>query len=325
MASGEVVIQSMWSPAVAAVRSKGIPCNYQPLKEGYRAWGGGLGLAAHLDGRQARRGLRVHQLVHCPAGSAAISTARATTRPRWTPPRSFMSEDEWGFWIEGKPAKGDILVARRQGHGEGRRGARRRLLRRAHGQGRLLELGDGRGPLHGDALERVHRGVSAAPSRLERVGGAAAASGSAPSEGRDDQSAASRSHAPRPATTSPRQHAAKRATAAASAALAPYLQAAPLALILGAFLLLPILMIVVVSFWDYDFAGMYPDFVTHQLCRHARLLGDLEDLSQHAEVRGHRLGADARSSASGSPISSPSTSAPRPCRWCCSSSAPCRS
>ena len=50
MASGEVVIQSMWSPAVAAVRSKGIACVYQPLKEGYRAWGGGLGLAKHLSG-----------------------------------------------------------------------------------------------------------------------------------------------------------------------------------------------------------------------------------------------------------------------------------
>jgi len=44
--------------------------------------------------------------------------------------------------------------------------------------------------------------------------------------------------------------------------IAPYLQSAPLAVILGAFLLLPILMIVVVSFWDYDFAAMYPGFVT---------------------------------------------------------------
>ncbi len=44
--------------------------------------------------------------------------------------------------------------------------------------------------------------------------------------------------------------------------LVGYLQAAPLALILGFFLLLPILMIAVVSFWDYDFAQMYPDFVT---------------------------------------------------------------
>ena len=38
MASGEVVIQSMWSPAVTAVRSRGIDCYYAPLKEGYRGW-----------------------------------------------------------------------------------------------------------------------------------------------------------------------------------------------------------------------------------------------------------------------------------------------
>ena len=52
MASGEVVIQSMWSPAVAAVRSKGVPCVYQPLKEGYRAWGGGLGARQAPHGSQ---------------------------------------------------------------------------------------------------------------------------------------------------------------------------------------------------------------------------------------------------------------------------------
>ena len=44
--------------------------------------------------------------------------------------------------------------------------------------------------------------------------------------------------------------------------LAAYVQAAPLALILGAFLLAPLVMIAVVSFWDYDFARLYPDFVT---------------------------------------------------------------
>jgi putative spermidine/putrescine transport system permease protein len=48
----------------------------------------------------------------------------------------------------------------------------------------------------------------------------------------------------------------------AGTGLVSYLQALPLTLILGGFLLLPILMIVVVSFWDYDFAAMYPDFVT---------------------------------------------------------------
>ena len=50
MASGEVVIQSMWSPAITKVRSMGVPCVYQPLKEGYRSWGGGLGISANLSG-----------------------------------------------------------------------------------------------------------------------------------------------------------------------------------------------------------------------------------------------------------------------------------
>ncbi len=44
--------------------------------------------------------------------------------------------------------------------------------------------------------------------------------------------------------------------------LAPYLQAAPLAVVLGLFLAVPILTIIVVSFWDYDFARLYPDFIT---------------------------------------------------------------
>lgn len=108
MASGEVVIQSMWSPAVAAVRSKGIPCKYQPLKEGYRAWGGGLGLAAHLDGAKLDAAYEyINWYLSGWVGaylnrqgyySAAMETAK-----------QFMSEDEWGFWVEGKPAKGDIL------------------------------------------------------------------------------------------------------------------------------------------------------------------------------------------------------------------------
>lgn len=42
----------------------------------------------------------------------------------------------------------------------------------------------------------------------------------------------------------------------------PYLQATPLLLILGFFLAIPILLLLVVSFWDYDFAGMYPGFLT---------------------------------------------------------------
>ena len=107
MASGEVVIQSMWSPAVAAVRSKGIPCKYQPLAEGYRAWGGGLGLARHLTGAKLDAAYEyINWYLSGWVGaylnrqgyySAALDTAKA-----------YMSEDEWGFWMEGKAAKADI-------------------------------------------------------------------------------------------------------------------------------------------------------------------------------------------------------------------------
>ncbi|MEO6015464.1 MAG: PotD/PotF family extracellular solute-binding protein [Devosia sp.] len=108
MASGEVVIQSMWSPAVAAVRSKGIACKYQPLKEGYRSWGGGLGLASHLSGAQLDAAYEyINWYTSGWVGgylnrqgyySAAMDTAK-----------EHMSADEWGYWIEGKPAAGDIL------------------------------------------------------------------------------------------------------------------------------------------------------------------------------------------------------------------------
>jgi len=107
MASGEVVIQSMWSPAVTAVRSRGIACTYQPLEEGYRAWGGGLGLSKYLTGMELDAAYDyINWYLSGWAGaylnrqgyySAVLETAREN-----------MTADEWGFWMEGKPAQSDI-------------------------------------------------------------------------------------------------------------------------------------------------------------------------------------------------------------------------
>jgi putative spermidine/putrescine transport system substrate-binding protein len=107
MTSGEVVIQSMWSPAVTAVRSKGVPCEYVPLKEGYRAWAGGLGLSRALAGLERDAAYEyINWYLSGWVGaflnrqgyySAVLSTAK-----------KYMTEDEWGFWMEGKPAKSDI-------------------------------------------------------------------------------------------------------------------------------------------------------------------------------------------------------------------------
>ena len=107
MASGEVVIQSMWSPAVTAVRSKGIPCIYQPLKEGYRAWAAGFGVPKTLTARKTDLAYEfINWFLDGWAGaylnrqgyySAVLETAREKMQPY-----------EWAYWMEGKPAAQDI-------------------------------------------------------------------------------------------------------------------------------------------------------------------------------------------------------------------------
>jgi len=107
MASGEVVIQSMWSPAITAVRSKGIPCVYQPLKEGYRSWGGGLGLSANLSGLELEAAYEyINWYLSGWVGGFLMRQGYYSAVPETS--KNFMSEDEWGFWFEGKPAQGDI-------------------------------------------------------------------------------------------------------------------------------------------------------------------------------------------------------------------------
>jgi putative spermidine/putrescine transport system substrate-binding protein len=108
MASGEVVIQSMWSPAVAAVKSRGIDCRYQPLEEGYRSWGGGLGIAKHLTGLELDAAYEyIDWYLSGWVGAYLNRQGYYSAAPETS--KQFMSEDEWGFWIEGKQAKGDIL------------------------------------------------------------------------------------------------------------------------------------------------------------------------------------------------------------------------
>jgi putative spermidine/putrescine transport system substrate-binding protein len=108
MASGEVVIQSMWSPAVTAVRARGIPCYYAPLKEGYRAWASAMSLMKHLDGIRLDAAYDYLNWYHSGWEGGFIARQGYYSAVPETA-KSFMSEDEWGYWYEGKPAKGDII------------------------------------------------------------------------------------------------------------------------------------------------------------------------------------------------------------------------
>ncbi|MAS41620.1 MAG: ABC transporter substrate-binding protein [Rhodobacteraceae bacterium] len=103
MASGEVVIQSMWSPAITAVKSKGIPCVYQPLEEGYRSWGGGLGLSANLSGLELDAAYEyINWYLSGWVGGFLMRQGYYSAVPETS--KLFMSENEWGYWFEGKEA-----------------------------------------------------------------------------------------------------------------------------------------------------------------------------------------------------------------------------
>jgi putative spermidine/putrescine transport system substrate-binding protein len=108
MASGEVVIQSMWSPAITAVKAKGIPCVYQPLKEGYRSWGGGLGLSKNLSGVALDAAYEyINWYLSGWVGGYLMRQGYYSAVPETS--KEFMSADEWGYWFDGKAAAGDIL------------------------------------------------------------------------------------------------------------------------------------------------------------------------------------------------------------------------
>ncbi len=104
---GRTVIQSMWSPAVTKVRSMGIPCTFQPLKEGYRSWASGFCVSKVTNGRKLDLAYEfVNWFLSGWAGaylnrqgyySAVLPTAKANMAPF-----------EWDYWMEGKAAAQDI-------------------------------------------------------------------------------------------------------------------------------------------------------------------------------------------------------------------------
>jgi putative spermidine/putrescine transport system substrate-binding protein len=107
MASGEVVIQSMWSPAVTAVQTQGIKCVYQPLKEGYRGWGNGLALMSHLEGIRLDAAYEyLNWYVSGWVGGFIAKQGYYISVPETV--KSNLSENEWGFFYGGQAATADI-------------------------------------------------------------------------------------------------------------------------------------------------------------------------------------------------------------------------
>jgi putative spermidine/putrescine transport system substrate-binding protein len=107
MASGEVVIQSMWSPAVTAVRARGIPCYYVPLAEGYRAWADGMSLMKHLSGIKLDAAYEYINWYHS-GWEGGFIAKQGYYSPVPETAKKFLTDNEWGYWYDGKPATADI-------------------------------------------------------------------------------------------------------------------------------------------------------------------------------------------------------------------------
>ncbi|WP_342364106.1 ABC transporter substrate-binding protein [Terrarubrum flagellatum] len=108
MASGEVVIQSMWSPAVTEVRTREIPCIFQPLKEGYRGWYIMMMQMKHLNGLKRDCAMEYMNWFNSGWAGAFISrsgfynTVLDNVKKHLTPA-------EYDYWYDGKPASEDIM------------------------------------------------------------------------------------------------------------------------------------------------------------------------------------------------------------------------
>jgi len=107
MVSGEVAIQSMWSPAVTAIRAEGVPCIYAFPKEGMRGWHGGLAISAKVTGKALDQAYDyINWWLDGWAGAFVARQGYYMSVPENV--KKHLDADEWAYWYEGKPAAKEL-------------------------------------------------------------------------------------------------------------------------------------------------------------------------------------------------------------------------
>ncbi len=107
MVSGEVALESMWSPAVTAIKAEGIPCVYAFPKEGMRGWHGGLSISARVTGKALDQAYEYIDwwLAGWP-GAFVARQGYYMSVPENV--KGHLEPEEWDFWYEGKPAAKEL-------------------------------------------------------------------------------------------------------------------------------------------------------------------------------------------------------------------------
>ena len=107
MVNGEVVLESMWSPAVAAIQAEGVPCVYAFPKEGMRGWHGGLAISAKVKGKQLDQAYEyINWWLSGWAGAFVARQGYYHSIPENA--KKYLEAAEWDYWYEGKPAAKDL-------------------------------------------------------------------------------------------------------------------------------------------------------------------------------------------------------------------------
>jgi putative spermidine/putrescine transport system substrate-binding protein len=107
MVSGEVALQSMWSPAVTAVNAEGVKCVYASPKEGMRGWSGALAISAKATGKKLDQAYEyINWWLDGWAGAFVARQGYYFSTPANT--KAHLPKDDWDFWYEGKPAAQEL-------------------------------------------------------------------------------------------------------------------------------------------------------------------------------------------------------------------------
>jgi len=116
MTSGEVALESMWSPAVTAIKAEGVKCIYASPKEGMRGWHGGMSISAKLKGKALDQAYEyINWWLSGWPGAFVARQGYYMSVPDNV--KKSLPAVEWDYWYDGKAAAqelpdpyGDIIV-----------------------------------------------------------------------------------------------------------------------------------------------------------------------------------------------------------------------
>ena len=107
MVNGEVALESMWSPAVTAIKAEGVPCVYAFPKEGMRGWHGGCAISATTTGKALDQAYEyINWWLEGWAGAFVARQGYYMSVPDNV--QKYLEPEEWDFWYEGKPAAKEL-------------------------------------------------------------------------------------------------------------------------------------------------------------------------------------------------------------------------